>query len=148
MQNIHPAPQGLIKPGRWQRGSMSTTHHVHETVISAATHGSWDCHECGIKSCRTQPVCLICMPYMHALYTCLICMHALYACLVGMPYMHTLCVCLACRWQRRYSAMSPGRKQARYAFPSPLPKLNPEAQPPTLNPSQNLSLSTGACAPK
>ena len=47
-------------------------------------------------------VCLICMPYMYALYVlyvCLICMpymYVLYVCLIRMPYMYALYVCLIC----------------------------------------------------
>ena len=42
---------------------------------------------------------LICMPYMYALYVCLICipyMHPLYASLICMPYKHALNACLEC----------------------------------------------------
>jgi hypothetical protein len=55
-------------------------------------------------------VCLICMPYMYALYVCLICMPYMYlvsddsfstpvlwhVCLICMPYMYALYVCLIC----------------------------------------------------
>ena len=46
-------------------------------------------------------VCLICMPYMYALYACLICMPCMYALCVCLPWirrmpMHALYVCLIC----------------------------------------------------
>ena len=44
-------------------------------------------------------VCLICMPYMYALYVCLICvpyMYALYVCLICMPYLYAVSVCRIC----------------------------------------------------
>ena len=37
--------------------------------------------------------CLICVPYMYALYAC---MYALYACLICVPYMRALYACLIC----------------------------------------------------
>ena len=52
-----------------------------------------------LYACLIHTECLICMPYMHALYACLICMpymHALHACLTCMPYMHALYACLIC----------------------------------------------------
>ena len=51
-------------------------------------------------------VCLICMPYMYALYVCLICMpymYALYVCLICMHYMYAFHVLLRHLLERIHS---------------------------------------------
>ena len=51
-----------------------------------------DARKIGQVRVVSHVICLICIPYMHALYACLICMpymHALYACLICMPCVMT-----------------------------------------------------------
>jgi len=52
---------------------------------------------CVIYACMYMYVYVcICMPYVYAIYVCLICMPYMCVCLICMPYMYALFVCLIC----------------------------------------------------
>ena len=89
----------IIVLGRLRSRMCTHGTHFHSLIVSCWAHSERILKRRNLEPWCASVVCLICMPYMYALYVCLICMEPWWAsvvCLICMLYMYALYVCLIC----------------------------------------------------